>query len=365
MEKRKIYLDAAKGIAILMVMFGHITDIRNPVEIFFNSVKLAIFFIASGWIMSMKESVKHYSLRIYLKKRVNSLLVPYFGYSVIIILFNIGLCLLKGSSNETILNKFLEQSWQTISGRGISAMWFLPALFLGEMIFYMVVKSNIVVKIISAGIPLVTTYWGYMFLQNKDTMDRIMFKMISYPLHAICKGILAFWFIGCGYILFSIVKYVSNKYIRGVLGAVLLIISIVASQYNVSVDLNNLKVGDYPMLFYMGSVVGSLGIFLVLEFLEHWWKMRIFSYCGRHSLIIMATHGTLQFKGVVIAGWHTLVGSAMAQTVSAQFYLDTICILIELMLMECGVITIIENYFPWLAGKFKGFKRSYKNEVKE
>ena len=41
--ERKKYLDAAKGWGILMVVFGHITSLGNPIDIWFGAYKLAVF----------------------------------------------------------------------------------------------------------------------------------------------------------------------------------------------------------------------------------------------------------------------------------------------------------------------------------
>ena len=43
--ERKKYLDAAKGWGILMVVFGHITKLGNPIDIWFGAYKLAVCFI--------------------------------------------------------------------------------------------------------------------------------------------------------------------------------------------------------------------------------------------------------------------------------------------------------------------------------
>ena len=47
--ERKKYLDAAKGWGILMVVFGHITKLGNPIDIWFGAYKLAVFYFVSGY----------------------------------------------------------------------------------------------------------------------------------------------------------------------------------------------------------------------------------------------------------------------------------------------------------------------------
>lgn len=46
-RKRRIkYIDLCKGLGILMVTWGHITKLGNPVDTWAASFKMAIFFVA-------------------------------------------------------------------------------------------------------------------------------------------------------------------------------------------------------------------------------------------------------------------------------------------------------------------------------
>ena len=79
--------------------------------------------------------------------------------------------------------------------------------------------------------------------------------------------------------------------------------------------------------------------------------MTYLEFAGKNSLIIMATHGTLGFKVLVIKGWKAIY--TLSETAGPRYYLECTGILAELMLIECGVVSIINQYFPWLTGKFK------------
>ena len=82
--ERKKYLDAAKGWGITMVVFGHITSVGNPIDIWFSAYKLVIFFIVSGYLMCMRQTFRKLTFMQYVKKQAAGLLIPYFGYSVIV-----------------------------------------------------------------------------------------------------------------------------------------------------------------------------------------------------------------------------------------------------------------------------------------
>ena len=350
--KRLRYLDAAKGWGICMVVFGHITALGNPVDTWFSSYKLAIFFVVSGYLLCMRQTLMKYTITDYSKKQIKTLLIPYFGYSALTLAYHIFVGVMKGKSWSSIFHKVLEQAYATCSLRGISALWFLPALLIGQMLFIAVMKSPKWVKVISAVVPLVILgYVENLLPELSKQMESRTYKLVSFPIMTVSKGFLAFWFIGAGYLAYKILEHISGRNQRFLIGLVLFIGNIWLSQQNAKVDLNMMRLGEHPSLMYMGGIAGSLGTVLILEFLEKWWSMTFLNFCGKYSLIIMATHGTLGLKNLVIAGWKSVV--TLSEVPGLRYYFECTCILMNLLLMECGVITIIEKYFPWLMGRFQ------------
>lgn len=349
--ERKRYLDAAKGCGILMVVFGHITTIRNPVDIWFGAFKLVIFYIVSGYLLAMRQSFRKTSPGQYIWKHAKSLLIPYFGYSAIVMLYNMGVVLVKGKPFSELVDKMLYQGYSTLSLRGISALWFLPSLFIAQVIFIFVMKSPKWVKALSAVVPIVTTAYSIQLLNYlKDNFSSRDYKLFSFPLLTVSKGILGFWFVGAGYVCYLVFKKLQQRELRFLIGLAMTVATIFLSQKNPGVDINMLGVGKYPILMYVNGIMGSMGVILVLEYLEKWWKMTFLNFCGKNSLIIMATHGTLGFKSLMINGWRAMYG--LSKVEGTRYILECTGILCELMLLECGVISIVNNYFPWLTGKF-------------
>ena len=100
--ERKKYLDAAKGWGILMVVFGHITKLGNPIDIWFGAYKLAVFYFVSGYLLAMRQSFRKMSTGEYIKKHAKSLLIPYFGYSAFVMLYNVIVGIMKWKSTTDI-----------------------------------------------------------------------------------------------------------------------------------------------------------------------------------------------------------------------------------------------------------------------
>ena len=76
--KRKKYLDAAKGLGISLIVFGHLTNINNPVDLYIGTFKIVIFFVISGYLFYETGTLQRYSIRSFIKNRLQSLLLPYF-----------------------------------------------------------------------------------------------------------------------------------------------------------------------------------------------------------------------------------------------------------------------------------------------
>lgn len=140
--ERKKYLDAAKGWGILMVVFGHITKLGNPIDIWFGAYKLAVFYFVSGYLLAMRQSFRKMSTGEYIKKHAKSLLIPYLGYSAFVMLYNVIVGIMKWKSTTDIVKRFLLQAYMTFSFRGISALWFLPTLFFAQVLFYFCNKKQ-------------------------------------------------------------------------------------------------------------------------------------------------------------------------------------------------------------------------------
>ena len=72
MKKRIEYIDIAKGVAIILVLLGHIETCPAGLKSSIYSFHMPLFFILSGYFM--KEGTE---LRLLAKKLFKSLMVPY------------------------------------------------------------------------------------------------------------------------------------------------------------------------------------------------------------------------------------------------------------------------------------------------
>lgn len=136
-EKRSNLIDVVKGIGIILVVFAHVYYEKNALVVIY-SFHMPLFFLISG---AMFRREKYPCFGPFLKKRVRRLLVPYVIYEVL------SICLLYGAERiyvgmfdipRTEYMEFFRQilisNW---SGTHVNQpLWFLPALFLVEVLYY-------------------------------------------------------------------------------------------------------------------------------------------------------------------------------------------------------------------------------------
>ena len=89
MKERIGYVDATKGLGMLLIMFGHVTEYDNPVDLWMSSFKVVIFYIMSGFLMSYSGSIKKRFFGVFMKKTFISLAVPYISFSILGIMFKV------------------------------------------------------------------------------------------------------------------------------------------------------------------------------------------------------------------------------------------------------------------------------------
>lgn len=131
-EKNRIeWIDTMRGIAMVMVIYGHI-DGGSFVGKFVYLFHVPAFFFLSGYLFNPSVS-----LGTYFQKRICRLLVPFVLFGSTVILINWAGHIVMGSTYDA-LHYFKDMLLQV---RGTdSRIWFLPCLFLAESIMMLAFK---------------------------------------------------------------------------------------------------------------------------------------------------------------------------------------------------------------------------------
>lgn len=314
-KERLTYLDVAKGIGILLVVIGHVYAFnRQIVDRFFviwlYSFHMPLFFIISGMLIAYKDEKDIWK---FVKKRIMGILIPYVFFSIFsIIVFAI--------VNDFSREVFVQNVKATICGVGIDTLWFLPALFFGEVIFFVLrnlLKNKYVICIISAIIY---------------TLGNLMMKdygLICLFLGRIC---IAVGFIMIGNYTMNLIRK-RNMPWYGLI--VIAILSVILSKINGLVDLNNLVFNNH-ILYLINSLIGT---YLILE-ISKLIDIDEITYWGRNTLIVMATH-----LNIIYILFNKILG------IHSFGYVTGMIVFVLLLAVERIIIYVVNRYMPFLMGR--------------
>lgn len=254
-NKRINWIDISKGIAIILMVLGH-TSIPKPISKYIWSFHMPLFFIVSG--MMFKPS-KYNNIVEYVKKRVKSLLVPYIFFSAIVFVSYYG--------TEYWRPYEIYMGWTGY------ALWFVPVLFLGELLLFVisVIKNLGLVTIVL--IVLIAFGWFLSFFCVK-----LPYKMDAVPFATV--------FLIVGY-------YAKDAFINSkqnyIVATISLCVSVVFSQL-----LPKTGIGANAMGLVIpniaNAVIGTYSIFTISKIIENGPRLIVqpLIWCGSNSIFIMA-----------------------------------------------------------------------------
>lgn len=135
--KRFDYVDIAKGIGILMVVWAHIL-LTGASHRFIYAFHMPVFFLLSGMMFSRE---KYASFGVFLGKRAKRLLIPYVIYSVLTWMVWAAFRFIRHDEVDSYWMPLLQTVIAQGSGAFIvhnSALWFVPCLFLTEIMYFFI-----------------------------------------------------------------------------------------------------------------------------------------------------------------------------------------------------------------------------------
>lgn len=324
--KRIDYIDTAKGYLILAVILGHVLIVLNPdysklyftaAEAFIGVFHMPAFFVMHGILFDM-EKWREKPLKEFIFKRLQTLIIPYVFFEVIGIIWRA---------------IFYEQSlWTGIYNLitircNTGADWFLPAMFLGSLLFMIYVKypNNKIYAVFSTVVC---------FLLPMVMSGHQLFIVIG-------RGLLAYGFIMIGSLLKHL--FLSEK-VRSLLW---LTVSLLITAFSAIIglkwggnDFYTCSVAN-PLIFAVGGISGTVLILGISRIVN----IRIITnYIGKHTLSIMGTHQlAIYMMTAIIPG----------VTGGSVFY--GLLLMVVIFIFEVPVVGVIDRYLGCFTGK--GFRK--------
>lgn len=331
MEKRHYdFLDAMKGMGIILVVLGHVSLIE-PLNTVIYAFHMPLFFFISGFLFFFSRK-EHFVIR-----RLKSLLTPYLIFSLLT--FCYWAFLERGMRGQTgipvftpLLNIFTGQGGNDGYAFNV-VMWFIPCMLMTQLVFYLA-ERFIKSRFFLAALIVLLSAAGYLYS---------LFSPFRLP-WCLDAMTMALPFYALGYILAGKGMLCSiSKGKAAALSAVFLAILIPLALINGKADMNNNIYQNY-FLFYVAAACGIAFIWMISQLCRFRWL----KYLGNASIIIMCIHEPVKRVAIQLAA------SAM-QTSSgaARGNLFFVPLLSAAVILVCvPVYTLIKRFFPFVMGKY-------------
>ena len=290
--ERDARIDAAKGVAIALVVLGHAKGIPREFTVLVYSFHVPLFFLLSGWLSRRRSAQTAAQM---LSTLSRTLLLPY----VFFFFMAYGYWLLTRQIGEKALRWGQVPWWEPLGGllTGIGpqlyvhpALWFLPALFTTALTYFFLAKklppSIILVLALLLVMPWIAFFPG--------TGLRLPFALDVLPA--------ALFFYACGVLAGRAISLPRSILVGSALAAMLLVPWLWLAWSNGRVDINQLRFGASAWKFILASLLGTS---MVLSMSPLAARSAVLRWMGRNTLLILCTHILVFF---VLSGLASVLG---------------------------------------------------------
>lgn len=281
MKERIEFIDTAKGICIILVVFFHVKEVLDCdyyLDDLFSSFRLPLYFFLSGLFFKDYGSFKSF-----LRKKTNNLLIPFlFFYITCSVLLPNLLHICFDRQFNTVLG--WPSLWAFIYPCAFPniPIWFLWCLFLMNILFWTI--QYIVYRysphneaILIAVSCLIIGIMGYHFMDADMTnYGNILTALLNIPFFCI------------GY-LFKKFEFISR--LQRLSGREVLFYSILLS--SILFYLTIVLSYKSSLTYYISGITGTL-VILLLSYYSG--RIPYVSYLGRFSIIVLVTHGMIMWS---------------------------------------------------------------------
>ena len=328
MNERIEYVDIAKGLGMLTIIWGHIvlTGITNS---FVYAFHIPLFFFMSG-MMYNKEKYPYF--KDFFVSRIKSLLIPYSIYSVLTWIVWAIFSLVKGGDVDLFAPLL-----QTIVAQGSGGflvhnvpLWFVTCLFMVEMIYYFISKLNNIVNLL---VCLVCTIVGVLMMQPNVFFD---FRLLPWNLEVAMAAMI---FYSVGNLFVSKVthqKFIDFVKTRKGISLLITIVSfallLLGAKFNGHVSMGSTTLGN-PWVFYGAAFCGIVFMLFLCIATSLSFNDRVLKpilWFGKRSFDAMAIHNPI--KGIIV--------SIISAFISNNIYVGIVAFVLTLAITCLGMAII-------------------------
>lgn len=329
---RERYIDIVKGLSILCITFLHYEQgiLPSTINVFIGSFMITAFYVTSGWVSAMHPSQR--TLKELIKRRWKQLGIPYLWWTAIILVFDF---ILLGFGYYDI--KFIgTEIYKSVTLRGIGTLWFLPALFGGEIIWTRLKKQNKIWIIVLA--LVITIIYQHYYNQILGGKTETIYRIIDAPFRTV-SNILGAWIgIAFGYYAYRILKnnlLKASKTSLITFGLAFCIFAFITANY--------LPPILSPLWSFLAPLFGPLGLLLLAKSMQQSKALDYFNYWGLNSLNLMVSH-----YSIIMVLFIIVVENGFNQ----PFYgwITILCFVLSLPIQHL-LVSVINKYAKFTLGK--------------
>jgi len=336
------WVDIGKFICIFFVMLSHLSFVPHTLISFYTPFFLNGFFFLSGYVYKQEPTFKTHMV-----KKIKTLLVPWFFFSMFII-FSRSIFTLKGSGYHNLVNELLDNFLQ-IRGHN-DQMWFVICLFMAFIPFYFIIKYTHGIFTIAIAITMSVLSQVYTNLMEPSVFP---WKSNALPWHI--QLIFVF-------MLYMVLGYYFRMYFesRNIvfngkrLAAIVFFIFILMV---VLMESNLLKTAWWTVRLcfgYVENITGIASLVLISKLIR---PNKLISFVGQNTLIYFGLHGKIESIFETI-----LVKFNLLEFIEKTFIVNYVaCFTVVFLVIIILIIPtlIINRYFPFVMGKKYNIKKKY------
>jgi len=372
---RLAWPDWIRGAAIIAVVSVHLSGVsgfpENPLLLWFNSFAMAVFFFVSGDLMirGRKPSVGSFA-----KHRAAAVLWPFFTFSVLAVFFDYAVLRLNGGQISREMVIVWMRCIFTLVGKG--TLWFLPVFFFGSVLAFAALAGRNPAKMKKgretgqseetgqsgengeSGAFTRPCIWEILvFLAGLGAMafiDRI-FAVTVAAVTGGGDGIASDIFLVVIRSLAAAAIILEGAWVgpvfdrivgtkKGMPAAILCFAVSLVIPAVYRMDFRTAQFGRFPVLLLISAAAAYGFLRQAAELLEKY--SSVFTYFGRYSLIVMATHLEWYLVNLVWGGVAAVAGQAA--DFGPGYLARHLAALTLVMMIEYPLCGIIDRSFGFL-----------------
>lgn len=330
------WIDAAKGIGIILVVLGHIWIIGEGYT-YINSFHVPLFFFLSGYVANYEK----HGLQQFVAKKFTSLVIPYIWFSLLTYCYWVLIeKRVSGNGTDSLFafqNIFLSPGSDRYMPHN-PALWFLTCLFIVAIMFYPI--ANALRPVNKFLILFISSAMGYY----------LAWYLPSYLPWSIDVALTGVVFYGMGYLIKNNkITQINSNSIRLLLLCCSLTVGYLISQLNGPVAMAENHYGNY-VYFYTAACLGILSAVVLSMFVS---KSGVLRFLGKNSIIILALHFPVKRLVTFITSKALNVSP---DQVKGSFIISGIDTAITILILV-PAIYLIRNYLYFVLGRRRPVKR--------